>query len=55
MDDLKKSVWENIHFGKVVAWYGVNRMTIHFSKVSISPSRLYSNIPVLHFILVENS
>ena len=25
-----KSFWENIHFGKVVVWYGVYWMNIHF-------------------------
>ena len=37
--DLNKSFWENIHFGKVVVWCGVNRMIIHFYKASIPPSK----------------
>ena len=50
-DDFNKSFWENLHFGRVVVWYGVNRMIIHFSKASIPPSsRYFSKI-----ILVENS
>ena len=49
----KKVFWENIHFGRVV-WYGVNRMTILFSKASILPSSRYSIHPFLQTILVEN-
>ena len=31
-NDLKKKrFWENIHFGRVVVWYGVSRMIINFS------------------------
>ena len=25
-DDLRKSFWENIHFGSVVIWGGVNQI-----------------------------
>ena len=31
-----------MHFGRVVVWYGVNQMIIHFFKASIPPSSLYS-------------
>ena len=31
-DDLNQSFWENIHFGGVVVWYGVNQMVIPLSK-----------------------
>ena len=34
-DDLKKSFWKKIHFGRVVVWCGVNLMIIHFSEASI--------------------
>ena len=35
MNDLKKSFWKNIHFGRVVVWYGVNQTILHNSEVSI--------------------
>ena len=35
MDDLKKSFWKNIHFVRVVVWYGVNQTILHNSEVSI--------------------
>ena len=31
-DDLKKSFWENIHFGRVVVLFGVNRRIVHSFK-----------------------
>ena len=37
----------SIHFGRVVVWYGVNRMIIHFFKASIPPSSLSSIHPFL--------
>ena len=40
-DDLNKSFWENIHFGRVVVWYSVNQIIIHFFKASIPPSTLF--------------
>ena len=39
--------WENIHFGRVVIWYGVKLMNIHFFKASIPPNSLYSINPFL--------
>ena len=39
---MNKSVWEKIYLGRVVVWYGVNWMIIHFVKASIPPSSLYS-------------
>ena len=52
-DDLKKSFWENIHFGRW--WFVVNWMISHFSKASIPPSNHYSINPFLQIILVQNS
>ena len=54
-DDMSKSFRENIHFGRGVVCYGVNRMIIHFSKASIPLSSRYSIHPFLQIILVENS
>ena len=54
-DDLNKSFWENIHFGRLVIQNGVNRMIIQFAKTSIPPSSHYSIHPFLQTILVENS
>ena len=34
-DDLKKSFWENNHFGRVVVWCGFNRRIIHYFKAFI--------------------
>ena len=36
-DDLNKSFWENIPFGRVVVWYSVNKMVIYFFNASILP------------------
>ena len=33
-DDLNNKFWENIHFGRVLVWYGGNQMIIHFFKTS---------------------
>ena len=41
-DNIKKNIWESIHFGRVVVWWGVNRMIIHFFKSSIPPSSISS-------------
>ena len=54
MDDLKKSFWKNIHFGRVVVWYGVNQMIIHFTEASILPSVHSSINHFLQIILVLN-
>ena len=48
-DDLKKSCWKNIHFGRVVVWYGVNWKIIHFSETSI-PFH-FTILPFLKIIL----
>ena len=40
-DDLNKRFWKNIHFGRVVVWYGVNRMVTHFPNASVLPSSRY--------------
>ena len=32
MDEVNKSFRENIHFNRVVVWYSMNWMIIHFSK-----------------------
>ena len=53
-DDLKKSVWKNIHFGTVLVWCGLNQMIIHFSEASILPSVSSSIHPFLQIILVLN-
>ena len=53
-DDLKKTIWKNIHFGRVVAWYGVSWKIIHFSKASILPSVHFSIHPFLQIILALN-
>ena len=37
---------QNIHFGRVAVWYGVNRMIIYFSKASIPLSSRYSIHPL---------
>ena len=52
-DDLNTTFWENIHFRRVVVWYGVNRMIIYFFKASIPPAFI---LVILFFkiILVEN-
>ena len=34
-DNFNKRFWENIHFGRVMVWYGANQMIIYFSKASI--------------------
>ena len=52
---MNTSFWENIHFGRVVICFGVNRMIIHFSKASDPPSCPYSIHIFLQKILVENS
>ena len=41
-----KVFWENIHFGRVVLWYGVTRIIVHFVKASIPRS-----IAIILFIL----
>ena len=46
-DDLKKHFSQNIHFGRVVVWCGVNWMIIHFFKAFIQPSSRYSINPFL--------
>ena len=43
-DDLKKSFWKNIHFGRVVVWCGVNQMIV-FSEASILQSIRSSILP----------
>ena len=40
-DVLNNYFWENIHFGSVMVWYGLNQMIIRFFKASILPSSLY--------------
>ena len=55
-DDLKKSFWENIHFGRGVVWYGVNQMITHFSKhpfrqVTVFYSSFSSNHPGRKYIV----
>ena len=50
-DDLKLSFWENIHFGRLVVWFGVNRLI----KASFLPSSRNSIHPFLQIILVQNS
>ena len=42
-----KNVLENIHFGRVVVWYGLNWMIIHFFKVFNPQRSLYSIHPFL--------
>ena len=54
-DGLNSSFWENIHFGRVVVWYGacevVNQMNINFfqaySTMYIPSSSLYYIHPFL--------
>ena len=41
-DDLNKSVWKNIHFGRLVVWCGVNQIIIHFYATS--------NLPICPFV-----
>ena len=53
-DDMNQRFLENIHFGGVVVWYGVNRIVISFFKSSIPPSSRYSTHPLFQIILVEN-
>ena len=53
-DDLNKGFWENIHFGRVVVWYGVNRMIIHFSKPPFHQVAFSSFHPFLHTHPGEN-
>ena len=49
------SFWENIYFGRVMVWYGVNRKIIHFSNTSILPSSRYFIHPIFQIILVKKS
>ena len=58
-NDLKKSFWKNIHFGRMgvcctYIYCSVNWMIIHFSKASIPPSVRSSMHPFLQIIPVLN-
>ena len=54
-NDLKKKrFWENIHFGRVVVWYGVSRMIINFSTHPFRQVFFYSSVSS-KIILVHNS
>ena len=52
-DDLNKSFYENIHFGRVVVWYGVNQMIIHLFKAFIRKVAIILFILFFKIILVE--
>ena len=54
-DNFNKRFWENIHFGRVMVWYGANQMIIHFSKASILLYSRYSIHIFIQIILLENS
>ena len=54
-EHLNKRFWENIHFGRVMVWYGANQMIIHFSKASILSYSRYSIHIFIQIILLENS
>ena len=43
-DDLNESFWDNIHFGRGMVWYGVNRMIIHFFTAFRPPSSRVGNL-----------
>ena len=54
-NDLKKKRFrENIHFGRVVVWYGVSRMIINFSTHPFRQVFFYSSVSS-KIILVHNS
>ena len=52
---MNNSFWEKIIFGRVVVWYGVKWMIIHFFNASTPPSSCYFIQPFLQIVLVENS
>ena len=47
-DDLNKRFWENIHLGRVVDWYGVNRV------IDI-PKHPFRQVAIIIFVIFSNS
>ena len=54
-NELKKRFLDEHPIWKVVVWWGMNRVSIHFFKASIPPSSCYPFHPFLSIIVVQNS